>query len=190
MIEVQHTLLSDDIFEKKFVCNLSKCKGICCVEGDSGAPLEKEEVEILEKIYPKIEPFLREEGKEAIRKQGTSVVDIDGEEVTPLINHKECAYVVFDENLTALCGIELAYLAGKVDFIKPISCHLYPIRVTRYKNFEALNYDKWSVCSPACDLGETLQISVLDFLEKPLKRKYGDAWFKECSEIQKILYRS
>ncbi len=187
MIEVGNTIISQDIFEKEFVCNLSACKGQCCIEGDAGAPLEEDEVDILNDLYPTLKPYLSNEGVEAIEKQGTTVIDIDGEKVTPLINNKECAYVIFDENRIAKCGIELAYEQGAIDFIKPISCHLYPIRIKKYHQFDALNYDRWSICHAACTLGEQLQVTILDFLETPLKRKYGDQWFAECKEVQSIL---
>ncbi len=188
MIEVGNTIISREIFEEEFVCNISKCKGQCCIDGDAGAPLEDEEAEILAAIFPKVRPFLHEKGIEAIENQGTSVIDsFDGEKVTPLIDNEECAYVVFDENRIAKCGIEIAYEEGAVDFIKPISCHLYPIRTKKYRDFEALNYDRWPICSDACILGKELKITVLDFLEIPLKRKYGEKWYAECQEIKKAL---
>jgi hypothetical protein len=145
MIELGKTIVSEDILEKEFVCNLSACKGACCVEGDSGAPLEQSEVDILADIYENVKPFLREEGVASIRENGTAVKDWDGEMVTPLVNGKECAYVIFDENGTTKCGIEKAWEAGAVNFRKPVSCHLYPIRVTQYSTFSAVNYHKWEI---------------------------------------------
>ena len=171
MIQIDDKLISEDIFSEEFVCNLSKCKGICCVEGDAGAPLDKNETEILERIYPKIKSYLRPEGIAAIEEQGTHVTDIDGDLVTPLVNGGECAYVIFDEKGITKCGIEKAYEDGVVDWQKPISCHLYPIRITEYRNFSAINYHEWDVCSDACTLGKELQVPVYKFLKTPLIRK-------------------
>jgi len=189
MIELGKTIISQDIFEKDFVCNLSACKGACCIEGDGGAPVTQEEIKILEEIYPKVEPYLRPEGIAAIKKQGTSVQDWDGEMVTPLVNGKECAYVIFDEKGITKCGIEKAYEDGVVDFKKPISCHLYPIRVTHYRDFDALNYHKWDICSPACTLGAELKVPVYRFLKDALIRKYGEDWYAEVEQIYSALHK-
>lgn len=189
MIELGKTIISQDIFEKDFVCNLSACKGACCIEGDGGAPVTQEEIKILEEIYPKVEPYLRPEGIAAIKKQGTSVQDWDGEMVTPLVNGKECAYVIFDEKGITKCGIEKAYEDGVVHFKKPISCHMYPIRVTHYRDFDALNYHKWDICSPACTLGAELKVPVYRFLKDALIRKYGEDWYAEVEQIYSALHK-
>ncbi|CAG0996344.1 hypothetical protein FLAV_02619 [Flavobacteriales bacterium] len=190
VIQFEKTLLSDDIFEKKFVCDLKACKGICCVEGESGAPLEKDELEILENIFEEVKPFLRSEGIEAIEKQGKYIIDSDEEYVTPLINGKECAYTLFEKDGTAACGMEKAYLAGKTNFQKPISCHLYPIRVTKLSNgTEALNYSRWDICKAACTLGSKLNVKVYQFLENALVRKYGKKWYDELKEIDRALQK-
>lgn len=190
MIEVENKLISKDVFEKKFVCDLNACKGACCVEGDAGAPLEKEELKQLEKAYPAVEPYMRKEGIEAVKKQGKHTIDsFDGEHVTPLVNNKECAYVYFDENNKALCAIEKAYRNGEIDFMKPISCHLYPIRIQKYRNFDAVNYDKWEICNPACKLGEALQVPVYQFAKEALIRKYGEAWYAELPKIHNAMNR-
>ncbi len=183
MIEIGKTILSDDVKEQFFVCNLEKCKGACCVEGDLGAPLEEDELPILEEIYSKVKPYLSEAGVEAIREQGTYILDEDGEYSTPTIGGKECAYAVYDEKGILKCGIEQAFLEGETDFKKPISCHLYPIRATKYEEFEALNYDRWDICSPACDLGNRLNVPVYKFLKDPLIRKYGEEWYQGLTEI-------
>ena len=158
MFQLGKTIVSEDIIEKDFVCNLSACKGACCVDGDAGAPLDKEEVIILEEIYPKVKPFLRKEGIKAIEKQGTSITTEDGELETPLIDNADCAYVIFDENDTALCAIEEAYNQGEVKWKKPVSCHLYPVRVKDYSEFSAVNYHKWYICDDACSLGKELKV--------------------------------
>lgn len=183
MIQIEDKLISEEIFSEEFVCNLSKCKGICCVEGDAGAPLDKEEAQILENIYDKIKPYLTPQGIEAIEKQGKWEIDpTDGEYVTPLINNAECAYVTYDERGYTKCAIEKAYEDGVIDWQKPISCHLYPIRVTEYSSFTALNYHEWEVCSDACTLGKELQVPVYKFLKTPLIRKYGESFYSELSD--------
>lgn len=182
MIEVQHTLVHADIIRENFVCNLTKCKGICCVEGDAGAPLEHAEAAILEEIYPKIKHLLAETGIRAIEEQGTSVVDADGDLTTTCVDgNKECAYVTFENGITK-CAIEKAWEQGLVDWRKPISCHLYPIRVTRYPEFEVLNYDRWHICHDACTFGRELKVPVYQFLKEPLIRLYGEAWYAELEE--------
>ena len=183
MFQLGKTIVSEDIIEKDFACNLSKCKGECCVSGVAGAPLEKDETGILKEIYPKLNSFLRPEGIEAIEQQGTSIVSSLGELETPLVNNSECAYLIFNENKIAFCGIEEAYNKGIVNWKKPISCHLYPIRIARYTDFEALNYDRWSICSDACALGEELKVPVYKFLKEPLIRKYGPDFYAELEEV-------
>lgn len=183
MIKVGEILVSDDIAEKEFVCNLDKCKGACCVEGDFGAPLDEDELEILEEIYPKVKPYLSKEGIREIEKQGTHTTDEDGELCTPIIDGRECVYAIYDKQNVLKCGIEQAYLDGKITWKKPISCHLYPIRITKKKNFEALNYHRWHICSAACTLGKELMVPIYKFLKDPLIRKYGEKWYSELSEI-------
>lgn len=181
MIDIEGKIVSREIFERQFVCNLQACKGICCVKGDSGAPLSQEETEILSQNYRSIMPFLAEDGKQAIQHLGTHIMDVDGEPVTPLVQGTHCAYTVFDEGGTAHCGIENAWKAGATAFRKPISCHLYPIRVQTYDQFHAINYDKWDICDPACTLGKELQVPVYKFLKEALIRKYGVGWYTQLS---------
>ncbi len=183
MFQIGKTIVSDDILEKEFVCNLSACKGACCVEGAGGAPLCEEETRILEGIYPEVRPFLRDEGIRAIEAQGTSVIGLDKGLETPLVEDQECAYVVFDEKGTAKCGIEQAYDQGSIDWRKPISCHLYPIRVKEYSQFSAVNYHKWQICDDACSLGKELQVPVYRFVKEALIRKYGEDWYAELERV-------
>lgn len=183
MFQIGDTLISEEILSEEFVCNLSKCKGICCVEGDSGAPLNKEELNILDDIYEDIKPYLRKEGIEAIERKGKYEKDIDGEWVTPLVDNRECAYLVYEENGISKCGIEKAYEDGTIDFKKPISCHLYPIRLKEYRKFTAVNYDVWDICSDACTLGKELKINVAHFLKDALIRKFGQEWYNELMTI-------
>ena len=179
---IDDTCISDDIAEKFFVCNLEKCKGACCVEGDLGAPLEESELPVLEDIYESVKPYLTPEGIAAIEEQGKYIKDWEGDYSTTTINDRECAYAFYDERGILKCGIEQAYLEGKTDFKKPISCHLYPIRITKYENFHALNYDRWSICSDACSLGEQLGVEVYRFLKEPLIRAYGEEWYRQLTE--------
>lgn len=179
MIVIGKAILSDDIAENEFVCNLEKCKGACCEAGDLGAPLEHDELPILDEIYENVKPYLSEEGRAEIEKQGKYVLDFEGDYSTPMIQGKACAYAVMDTKGAWACGIEKAYLDGKVAFRKPISCHLYPIRITKYDDFEALNYHRWDICSPACSLGKHLSVPLYRFLKDALIRKYGEAWYKE-----------
>lgn len=187
MIEVDDKIISFDVFEKQFVCDLSSCKGACCVEGDAGAPLTDEELDILPYIFNEVKPYMRTEGVKEIEKQGFFVVDPDGDNTTPLVNNKECVFVVFDENEMAKCTIEQAYNDGKIDFKKPISCHLFPIRIKEYRDFDAINYEAINICKPACDCGEQLQIPVYSFLKEPLIRLYGEEWYSKLTEAARLL---
>lgn len=182
MFQLGKTIVSEDILSKEFVCNLSACKGACCVDGDAGAPLTDNEKIILEDIYPKVKPFLRKAGVSAIESFGTSVIGTDGTLETTLIDNKDCAYVIFDGK-TALCGIEQAYNQGFINFKKPVSCHLYPIRVKDFTEFAAVNYDKWEICDAACSLGKELEVPVYKFVKEALIRRFGENWYKELEKV-------
>lgn len=186
MIQIDDKILSVDILKKHFCCDLQKCLGLCCVHGQSGAPLDKEEIPILEEILKKITPYLKPEGVKAIKKQGVAVIDSDGDLVTPLIDGKECAYCI-SENGISLCGIEKAWLDKKVDYRKPISCHMYPIRVKKYTTFIGLNYDKWDVCEPARKLGQSINMPVYKCLEDAITRAYGKDFYDQIVEAAKLL---
>lgn len=186
MFQLGKTIVSEEILEKEFVCNLSACKGACCVDGDAGAPLSKEETKILEDIFPKVKPYLREEGIKAIEEQGTWVTGWDGGLETTLIEGRDCAYVIFD-NDTALCGIEQAYNEGIIDWKKPISCHLYPIRIKDFSDFSAVNYHKWDICSDACELGKELSVPVYKFVKEALVRRFGQEWYDELAKVAEEL---
>ena len=186
MIQIEDKIISQEIFDQQFVCDLNACKGACCVEGDSGAPLLKNEAKELEKSYSIIKKYLSADGKEAIKKQGFSVVDSDNDLTTPLVNNRECAYVFNDSGIIK-CAIEKAYLEDEISFKKPISCHLYPIRITEYNEFDAVNYESNKICSPACKLGELLKVSVFRFLKEPLIRKYGESFYTELEVVEKSL---
>jgi hypothetical protein len=186
MIAIQDTIVSDELLDKQFVCDLNACKGECCVAGESGAPLDKEELPILLEILDKVKPYMNKKGIKAIEKNGPYVLDSDGDYTTTLVSKEaECAFVVFDENKIAKCAIEQAFNDGVINWKKPISCHLYPVRITAYKNYDAVNYHQWNVCKPACECGAKLQVPVYQFLKGPLIRKYGEDWFNELEQVDK-----
>jgi hypothetical protein len=177
MIPIGKTIVSDELIEKRFVCDLARCRGACCVEGESGAPLEDDELAPLQENYVNIAPYMTTEGRRAVKEQGLYTVDSDGDNVTPLVGDRgACAYAVF-ENGIAACAIEKAHAAGRSSFQKPVSCHLYPVRVTKYRNYDAVNYHAWSVCAPACTLGRSLQAPVFRFVAAALVRRFGQAWY-------------
>jgi hypothetical protein len=185
MIEHRNTLLSEELFEKRFVCNLDACKGACCEVGDSGAPLEPEEAKLIDQHYAAIEPYMTARGKKSVKEQGcTSVVDLDGELVTPIVQeYAECVYAKKDAKGVWKCGIEQAYHDGTIPFNKPKSCHLYPIRVNKLKFHDALNYHQWEICDAACSLGEQLGVPTFRFLKDALTRVYGKEWYDELEVI-------
>ncbi|MFP4059787.1 MAG: DUF3109 family protein [Bacteroidales bacterium] len=188
MLQIGDKIISLDILQESFCCNLEKCKGNCCVYGDSGAPLEKSEAKILEKNYKVIKPFMRKEGIQTVNKKGSSVIDKDGDLVTPLVNNGECAYVFF-ENGIAFCAIEKAFNEGEINFRKPVSCHLYPVRVKKYSNFTGLNYDRWDICNPAIEKGEKLNLPLFVFVKDALERMFDSKFTEELKiaidEIEK-----
>lgn len=187
MIQIDDKVVSSEIIENKFCCDVAKCKGLCCVHGSSGAPLSAEEAIILDEILGRIKPYMVPAGLESIDKQGTSVTDSDGDLVTPLIDGKECAYVVFQDGI-ATCAIEKAWFDKKVEFRKPISCQLYPIRVKDYETFSALNYDVWDVCAPARILGEEKGLPVYRFLKDAIIRAYGEDFFRQLEDAENLLH--
>ena len=188
MIQIGETVVSELLLEKKFVCNLNKCLGACCVEGDAGAPLEENELEELEKVFSLTKEYLSEKAIKAL-EEDLYTIDDDGEYVTQLVNGKECAFVFFDKKGITKCAIEQAYLDNKTSFKKPISCHLFPVRLTQYKNFTAVNYAYWDICDDACTFGDELGVKTYQFLKEPLIRKFGEDWFKELKLIDKHIER-
>lgn len=185
MFQIGKTIISEEIIENDFVCNLNACKGACCIDGDAGAPLEEEETEILVDIYADVKPFLRSEGIQAIEEQGAFVKGEDDEWETPLVNGSECAYVIFSENGITKCGLEVAYNQGVTKWRKPVSCHLYPVRVKEYTELTAVNYHKWEICDPACALGEELKVPIYKFVKDALIRKFGKTWYSELEKVAK-----
>lgn len=183
MFQLGKTIVSEEIIENDFVCNLNACKGTCCIDGTAGAPVEDHETEILVDIYNDVKPFLRPEGIAAIEEQGAFVKGEDGEWETTLINNSECAYVIYDDKKIAKCGIEEAYNQGVITWKKPVSCHMYPVRIREYSEFTAVNYHKWEICDAACELGASLKVPVYKFVKEALIRKFGKEWYAELEEI-------
>lgn len=181
MIVIDDTLVSEELGKIYFSCDLHNCHGDCCVEGDAGAPLEEEEISILEDALDDIKPYMTEEGKSVVEKNGVFDYDIDGEWVTPLVNDRECAFVYF-ENGISFCAIEKAWREGKIKFQKPVSCHLYPVRLKKLKFNTAVNYDHWEICNPALLKGKKNNVKVYQFLKEPLIRKFGKKWYQKLSE--------
>ncbi len=178
MILIDNTSVSDDLYLVHFCCNLPKCLGACCVAGDAGAPLEEQEISLIEDELDRIKPYMTERGIATVGAHGVFDYDILGKFVTPLVNDGECAFASFDQGI-AYCAIEKAYFEGKVSFRKPVSCHLYPLRITAYKDFEAVNYHKWNICKPALKKGSREGIPLYRFLKEALVRKYGSEWYQK-----------
>ena len=181
MLQIDDTIISLDLLEEQFVCDLASCKGICCIEGDDGAPLEEHEVKIIEDLLPIIWDDLTEPSKAVIRQQGVSYIDQDDEPVTSIVNGAECVFTYTDESGVCKCAIEKAFREGKTDFYKPISCHLYPVRLQKYKEYTAVNYHRWKVCNCARTLGGSLGVPVFKFLKEPLIRRFGVEWYEQLA---------
>ncbi|MBT3173704.1 MAG: DUF3109 family protein [Lentimicrobiaceae bacterium] len=177
MIIVDNILVSDEIKDVFFECSLTACKGECCVAGDAGAPLDEEEISTLEDDVDEIMPYMSEKGKQVIKENGVFEYDVDGTYVTPLVNDEECAFVYFKDDIS-FCSIEKAYNDGKIGFHKPISCHLYPVRLSKVGNSIAINYHRWDICSPAIIAGKKAGIPLYEYLKIPLIRRFGDDWYK------------
>lgn len=187
MLIIGEALVTEDILEKNFVCNLTKCKGQCCVSGDRGAPLVEEEISVIQNNIEAIKPFMDRDGLDLLSKNGFSEIDPDdGELITTCRDDGACVFVVFENGITQ-CAIEKAHQAGKTDFKKPMSCHLYPIRAAKYGDYTILNYDKWDICNPACSFGNELNIPLYRFLMEPLIRKMGPQWYEELEQVAKDL---
>jgi hypothetical protein len=184
MIQLDSILISDDVRDVHFCCDLPKCKGACCVEGDGGAPLEEEEISLLEDYIDTIKLFMVPKGTMEIDKTGVFDYDAEGKFVTPLVNGNECCYVYHEDDI-ARCAIEKAFQEKAIPFPKPLSCHLYPIRIKQLKNHDAVNYHKWAICKKALDNGMKLNLPLYRFLEDALIRKYGRRWY---NKLLKLLY--
>ena len=178
MIQINDVVVSLDVLQEKFLCNLDACKGECCIEGDAGAPVELDEVMKLEEVLPVIWDELAPEARAVIEKQGVVYTDQEGDLVTSIVNNKDCVFTCYDEK---------AFREGKTDFYKPISCHLYPIRIGDYGSYKAVNYHRWDVCKAAVLLGKKENVPVYKFLKEPLIRKFGEEWYKELEAVAEEL---
>ena len=187
MLQIDDTIISMDLIESQFICDLCKCKVQCCVDVDSGAPLEQEENDKINEILPLIWDELSPKAQALINEQGISYRDYDGELVTSIINGKECVFTYFDENGVCKCAIDSAYREGRISVPKPISCHLYPIRLQKYRDFTAVNYHKWSICAPAVKFGKKEGVALYKFLKEPLIRKFGEQWYEQVCEAAKMI---
>ncbi len=182
MILIDNTIISDDLFHVRFICDCKQCKGQCCIEGDAGAPLEIEEIPLLEENYEKYKPFMTRRGIKTIEKSGHSKTDKDGEYVTHLIKGNECAYAYVEDDIYK-CAIEKAYLEGLITFRKPVSCFLYPVRLKNFKNGDiAVNYQKWHICKSALAKGNEEGVRLYEFLKVPLTERFGEEWYKILTE--------
>ena len=187
MIQINDVVVSLDVLQEKFLCNLDACKGECCIEGDAGAPVELDEVMKLEEVLPVIWDELAPEARAVIEKQGVVYTDQEGDLVTSIVNNKDCVFTCYDEKGCCYCAIEKAFREGKTDFYKPISCHLYPIRIGDYGPYKAVNYHRWDVCKMAVMKGGHLNLPVYRFLKEPLIRRFGEEWYTELESAVKEL---
>ena len=190
MLQIDDTIVSFDLFDRYFVCDLASCKGNCCIEGDAGAPLEKEEIEKIKEILPIIWNDLSENAKKVIDEQGVFYIDPENEPVSSIVNGRECVFAYTDSDGVCKCAIEKAHREGKIDFQKPISCHLYPVRVQKYNNFKAVNYHQWQVCECARKLGSEMKVPIYKFLKEPLIRKFGETWYEQMEVAEKELKKN
>ncbi len=188
MFQIEDKIISDDLFEVKFVCDLDKCKGWCCVEGDAGAPLTEEEALVLDEVFPVVKKYLPQNALDTIKEKGLYEYDSDGDLVTTTIEDKECVFAYTDNNGIVKCAIEKAYLNGEIAFRKPISCHLYPIRLKYYEEFVAINYDKQKICNVALIKGKKLNVPLFRFLKEPLIRHFGQVFYDGLEKIYEEFY--
>ncbi|MFV0391768.1 MAG: DUF3109 family protein [Paludibacteraceae bacterium] len=187
MIQIEDTLISLDLFEEQFVCDLTSCKGVCCVEGDAGAPLEPEEIEKLNEVLPAVWDDLPKTSQKVIKKKGVSYIDEDGEPVTSIVAGKECVFAYKEKSGIWKCAVEKAFREGRTEFYKPISCHLYPVRLQKYTELTAVNIHRWSICDCARKNGNSLKISVYQFLKEPLIRQFGEEWYRQVEIVAQKL---
>lgn len=190
MIEIGDTLVSLDLLAERFCCDIAACRGACCEEGDSGAPLLEEELESLAAALPQVLDLLSPEARAVIDRQGVAYTDQEGDLVTSIVGGRECVFACRDEEGVWQCAIEKAWERGLTPFRKPVSCHLYPVRVHPHRRFVGVEYHRWDICQPACRLGEELRLPVYRFLKEPLIRRFGEAWYAELEEAARVYYAS
>ena len=179
MLQIKDTIVSLDIAERFFTCDIASCLGECCIEGDAGAPITEDEYKKIKEILPLIWDDLMPRAKEEIEANGVAYVDEEGDLVTQIIDGKNCVFSCYGNNGMCLCAIEKAYREGRVDFMKPISCHLYPLRLKEYPSFTAVSYNRWKICKAAEVLGRKRGVRLYEFLKEPLVRRFGKEWYDE-----------
>lgn len=187
MVEIQNTLVSLDLFREKFCCDLNACGGACCIEGDAGAPVKEEEIAELETAAETVLDELSADAQAVIKAQGVVYIDRDGDFVTSIVDGKDCVFTCRNEHGHCLCALERAYRAGRIPFKKPVSCSLYPVRLSTVGGMTAVNYHRWEVCRPAVELGRKLDIPVYKFLKEPLIQAFGKEWWDECDIVAEEL---
>lgn len=191
MFIIDDVLVSEELLSEQFVCDLSKCKGGCCVEGDCGAPITQEEAHAIEDAYPVFRDLLPARAQQLVEEEGTYTFDEEFGLVTPVMEEGICAFGFYDESGIVKCAIEQKFREGKLEFNKPVSCHLFPIRVTEKGDFIALNYEpRPGLCKPACKLGKSLKVPVYTFLKEPIIRRFGTAFYEALDATAREYYNS
>jgi len=179
MLQIQDTLVTLDIAEQYFCCDLSACKGECCIEGDAGAPVTDEERSAIERVLPQVSDEMIPQGRQAVERDGVAYVDEEGDLVTTIVDGRNCAFTCYGPDGVCLCALEKVHRRGLIPQVKPISCSLYPLRLTEYPTFTAVNYHRWKICRPAERNGRAKGIRLYQFLREPLIRRFGQAWYDE-----------
>lgn len=179
MLQIKDVIVSFDVLTESFSCDLAHCKGECCIEGDAGAPVTPDEIAQIEELLPTIWKDLSIEARKVINSQGVAYTDPEGELVTSIVNGKDCVFTCYGDDGCCYCAIEKAYRNGLCKFKKPVSCHLYPIRVKRIGDYYGLNYDRWDVCRAAVLKGRKDGIPIYKYLKEPLVRRFGQEWYDE-----------
>lgn len=179
MLQIKDALVSLDVVEKFFVCDLAKCLGECCIEGDAGAPITPDEQTKLQEVLPTVWDDLTPAAQRKIEEEGVAYVDEEGDLVTQIVDGRNCVFTTYAPGGMCLCAIEKAFRAGKIDFRKPMSCYLYPLRLTEYPTFTAVNYHKWKICACARKLGAEKGVRVYQFMREPLIARFGQEWYDE-----------
>ena len=190
ILQIGDVLISSDLLTEQFCCDLEKCKGICCVEGDAGAPVTLDEIGQIEDCLDTVWPQMSASAQAVVDKQGVAYTDRDGELVTSIVGGKDCVFTCYEDGC-CLCALEKAYRAGATSFCKPISCSLYPIREKHFNGgLTGLNYNRWEVCRDAVKKGQELGLPLYRFLREPLTRRFGKAWYEELCEVAETLLKS
>ncbi len=189
MLEIQNTLVSLDLLERYFCCDLDKCLGECCIEGDAGAPITEDERRQIEDILPEIFDDLMPAAQREIKEHGVAYIDEEGDLVTSIVDGRNCVFTCYEPGGMCHCAIERAFRQGRVNFMKPVSCHLYPVRVKEYADFTAVNFHRWKICHCAEVLGRKLGVRAYKFLKEPLIRRFGEEWYDELDHTADEYFR-